>query len=77
MTPPALAAAPDASITVSGISLGPENAPQAINEIDKTNFRWGKNQSVKLDENTTKKIKASDFLWEQTGYGSTQGGLND
>jgi hypothetical protein len=47
-----------------------ESTP-SLNEIKKTNFRWGRNEKVAANE--VEKIKASDFLWKQSNsYGSLQ-----
>ena len=44
-----------------------------LNEtVKKDHYRWGKNESIKIDGNSDK-IKASNYRWEQNAYGTTQG----
>ena len=47
-------------------------SPRTLNEIKKADFRWQKDETVRLDGNQDK-IKKSDYKWSQSGsYGSIQ-----
>ena len=47
-------------------------SPKMVNEVNKSDFRWQKDETVRLDGNKNK-IKKSDYKWGQSGsYGSIQ-----
>ena len=47
-------------------------SPKSINEVEKSDFRWQKDETVRLDGKQDK-IKKSEYKWGQSGsYGSIQ-----
>ena len=47
-------------------------SPKSINEVNKSEFRWQKDEIVRVDGNQDK-IKKSEYKWGQSGsYGSIQ-----